>query len=101
MVYNELCHKEIDWSKAMKQLLITLVAVVLGITAMSSYAKDNHKARVGNNPVNVLSGGSKAGNGEDAKKRSHGEYLAAEPSEVQPNRPGCGHLNNPCDEPNY
>ena len=39
MVYNELCHKEIDWSKAMKQILITLVAVVLGITAMSSYAE--------------------------------------------------------------
>ena len=27
----------------MKQLLITLVAVVLGITAMSSYAEDDHK----------------------------------------------------------
>ena len=39
MIYNELCHKETDWSKAIKQLLITLVAVVLGITAMSGYAK--------------------------------------------------------------
>ena len=38
MVYNELCHKEIHWSKSMKQLLITLVAVVLGSTAMTSYA---------------------------------------------------------------
>ena len=27
----------------MKQILITLVAVVLGITAMSSYAEDDHK----------------------------------------------------------
>ena len=45
MVYNELCHKEIDWSKEMKQLLITLVAVVLGITAMSSYAEDDYKQR--------------------------------------------------------
>ena len=42
MVHNELCHKEIDWSEAMKQVLITLVAVVLGITAMSSYAKKHH-----------------------------------------------------------
>ena len=39
MIYNELCHKDTDWSKAIKQLLITLVAVVLGITAMSGYAK--------------------------------------------------------------
>ena len=38
MFYNGLCHKEIDWSMAMKQLLITLVAVVLGSTAMTSYA---------------------------------------------------------------
>ena len=68
----------------MKQLLITLVAVLLGSTAISSYAKDNHKARVSDNPVNVLIEGSKAGNGEDAKKRLHGEYPAAEPSEVQP-----------------
>ena len=45
MVYNELCHKEIDWSMAMKQLLITLVAVVLGITAMSSYAEGDYKHR--------------------------------------------------------
>ena len=45
MVYNELCHKEIDWSMAMKQLLITLVAVVLGITAMSSYAEGDRKAK--------------------------------------------------------
>ena len=74
MVYNELCHKEIDWSKAMKQILITLVAVLLGSTAISSYAKDNHTARVGDKPVNVLIEGSKAGNGEDAKKRFTGEY---------------------------
>ena len=38
MVYNELCHKEIDWSKAMKQILITLVAVVLGSSVVTSYA---------------------------------------------------------------
>ena len=43
----------------MKQLLITLVAVVLGITAMSSYAEDDYKARVGDNSVNVLSDVSK------------------------------------------
>ena len=54
MVYNELCHKEIDWSMAMKELLITLVAVVLGITAMSSYAKDDHKQRQDAKTVNVL-----------------------------------------------
>ena len=53
--------KEIDWSKSMKQILITLVAVVLGITAMSSYAEGDHKERVGDNPVNVLSEGSKDG----------------------------------------
>ena len=38
MVYNELCHKEIDWSKTMKQLLITLVGIVLVSTVLSSYA---------------------------------------------------------------
>ena len=37
MVYDELCHKEIDWGKAMKQILITLVAVVLGSSVVSSY----------------------------------------------------------------
>ena len=44
----------------MKQLLITLVAVLLGSTVISSYAKDNHKARAGDNSVNVLIEGSKA-----------------------------------------
>ena len=38
----------------MKQLLITLVAVVLGITAMSSYAEGDRKLSVGDKPVNVL-----------------------------------------------
>ena len=45
MVYNELCHKEIDWSKAMKQLLITLVAVVLGSTA-TNIMSDTTDSRV-------------------------------------------------------
>jgi len=61
MVYNELCHKEIDWSKAMKQILITLVAVVLGSTAMSSYAEDDYKLRVSDNPDNVFSKGNEDG----------------------------------------
>ena len=41
MVYNKLCHKEIDWGKAMKQLLIALVAVVLCITAHAQTTDDS------------------------------------------------------------
>ena len=54
MVYNELCHKEIDWSKAMKQILIILVAVMLGSTAISSYAEEYHTVRVGDKRVHVF-----------------------------------------------
>ena len=60
MVYKELCHKEIDWSKAMKQILISFVAVVLGITAMSSYAEKAREASI-RIPTLALDA-SKAGN---------------------------------------
>jgi hypothetical protein len=74
----------------MKQLLITLVAVLLGSTAISSYAKDNHKARVSDNPVNVLIEGSKAVTADEpnsevsdeGKKNTNYWLDAEEPSEV-------------------
>ncbi len=44
----------------MKQLLITLVEVLLGSTAISSYAEDDYKQRQGAKTVNVLIEGSKA-----------------------------------------
>ena len=74
---------------------------MLGITAMSSYAEDDHTARVGDKPVNVLIEGSKAGNGEDAKNRFNGfrgEYPPAEPSEVTRPR-NCGGYKDPCPYP--
>jgi len=40
MVYNELCHKEIDWSKAMKQILIKLASLGLLFSVVSTYACD-------------------------------------------------------------
>ena len=36
MVYNELCHKEIDWSSAMKQILTSLVAAIVSLGAIST-----------------------------------------------------------------
>ncbi len=39
----------------MKQLLVTLVAVALGIIAMSSYAEADHKQRQGAKSVPVFS----------------------------------------------
>ena len=49
MVYNELCHKEIDWSKAMKQILIKLASLGLLFSVVSTYACDvcgcKHKAK--------------------------------------------------------
>ncbi len=36
MVYNELCHKEIDWSKAMKQILTSLIAAIVSLWAIST-----------------------------------------------------------------
>ena len=44
----------------MKQILIILVAVMLGSTAISSYAEDDYKQRQGVKTINVLSEGSKA-----------------------------------------
>ena len=41
MVYNELCHKETDWSKAMKQILIKLTALGLLFSVVSTYACDS------------------------------------------------------------
>ena len=38
----------------MKQILIILVAVMLGSTAISSYAEEYHAARVGDKRVHVL-----------------------------------------------
>ena len=43
----------------MKQLLISFVAVLLGSTAISSYAEDDYKQRQGAKTINVLSEGSK------------------------------------------
>ena len=36
MVYNELCHKEIDWSSAMKKILTSLVAAIVSLWAIST-----------------------------------------------------------------
>ena len=45
MVYYELCHKEIDWGKTMKQILTALVAVVLGMSVIISsvFASSDHQ----------------------------------------------------------
>ena len=40
MVYNELCHKEIDWGKAMKRILITLTALGMIFIASITTAKN-------------------------------------------------------------
>ena len=69
MVYNELCHKEIDWSKAMKQILIKIASLSLLFSVVSTYACSNcgceHTAIDRLKTMET----SKAGNGEDAKKR--------------------------------
>ena len=95
----------------MKQILISFVAVVLGITAMSSYAE---KAREASMRIPTLAlDASKAGNDNkpnrtvaedqsirigrtEGKKNPNYWLRGEEPSEVQPNRPGCGRLKDPC-----
>ncbi len=53
MVYNELCHKEIDWSKAMKQILIKLAALGLLFSVVSTYACDTCGCKIARESINV------------------------------------------------
>ena len=80
MVYNELCHKEIDWSKAMKQILIKIASLSLLFSVVSTYACSNcgceHHAIDRLKTMET----SKAGNGEDAKKRFTGGSMAVKPN---------------------
>ena len=89
----------------MKQILIKLAALGLLFSVVSTYACDTCGCKIARESINVndVEGkhfvpGYPVVN-EDGKKRSYGELPAAEPSEVQPNRPGCGHLKDPCSLP--
>ena len=53
MVYNEICHREIDWCKAMKQILIKLAALGLLFSVVSTYACDTCGSNKARESINV------------------------------------------------